>query len=255
MEKGLFLHYPTKAVKAEIEHLYQGAKKDYNGYMTVTLDKPYNSRTTGPGSQNNLFWKLVQIICNENGEEPKETERQLKEKAIAKGYPYHVSTITGKPVPESMTTINTVEMSYEGDGVINPIEKSFTFTVDANIDAPTIYNYQPAIINVYFGDATGKASISLGNKSYDLDMKNGVVTAEFDNYVIGDNTLKVTYSGDDTFNPFETTKVFTVLDKEDAEIISSVYKTANKNYYSLYFPLPAHHSNVTYPTYNNGIYS
>jgi len=112
MEKGLFLHYPTKAVKAEIEHLYQGAKKDYNGYMTVTLDKPYKSRTTGKNSQNNLIWLLIQKICNENGEEPKETERQLKEKAIAKGYPYHVSTITGKPVPESMTKINTVEMSY-----------------------------------------------------------------------------------------------------------------------------------------------
>ena len=111
-ENGLLIHYPTKAVKAEIEHLYQGAKEKCNGYMTVTLDKPYKSRSTGPGSQNNLFWKLVQLICNENGEEPKETERQLKEKAIAKGYPYHVSTITGKPVPESMTKINTVEMSY-----------------------------------------------------------------------------------------------------------------------------------------------
>ena len=140
---------------------------------------------------------------------------------------------------------NTVEMSYEGDGVINPIEKSFTFTVDANIDAPTIYNYQPAIINVYFGDATGKASISLGNKSYDLDIKNGVVTAEFDNYVIGDNTLKVTYSGDDTFNPFETTKVFTVLDKEDAEIISSVYKTANKNFIFITIPHATGTINVT----------
>ena len=69
MEKGLFLHYPTKAVKAEIEHLYKGAKEKYNGYMTVTLDKPYKSRTTGEGSQNNLFWKLVEYISNENGEE------------------------------------------------------------------------------------------------------------------------------------------------------------------------------------------
>jgi hypothetical protein len=112
MEKGLFLHYPTKAVKAEIEHLYQGAKKDYNGYMTVTLDKPYKSRSTGPGSQNNLFWKLVEYISNENGEEPKIVERDLKVKAIAKGYPYHVSKITGQPEPESMTKINTVEMSY-----------------------------------------------------------------------------------------------------------------------------------------------
>jgi hypothetical protein len=36
----------------------------------------------------------------------------LKVKAIAKGYPYHVSKITGQPEPESMTKINTVEMSY-----------------------------------------------------------------------------------------------------------------------------------------------
>ena len=82
MEKGLFLHYPTKAVKAEIEHLYKGAKEKYNGYMTVTLDKPYKSRTTGEGSQNNLFWKLVEYISNENGEEPKIVERDLKVKAI-----------------------------------------------------------------------------------------------------------------------------------------------------------------------------
>ena len=69
-------------------------------------------RTTGEGSQNNLFWKLVQIICNETGEDPKEIEREIKLKAIAKGYPYHVSKITGEPIPESMTKINTVEMSY-----------------------------------------------------------------------------------------------------------------------------------------------
>jgi hypothetical protein len=112
MEKGLFLHYPTKAVKAEIEHLYQGAKEKYNGYMTVTLDKPYKSRTTGKNSQNNLIWLLIQKISNENGEEPKIVERDLKVKAIAKGYPYHVSKITGQPEPESMTKINTVEMSY-----------------------------------------------------------------------------------------------------------------------------------------------
>lgn len=111
-EKGLLLHYPSLSVKNELLHLYEGVKQKYNGYMTLTLDKPYKSRTTGAGSQNNLFWKLVEYISNENGEEPKETERQLKEKAIAKGYPYHISTITGKPVPESMTKINTVEMSY-----------------------------------------------------------------------------------------------------------------------------------------------
>lgn len=111
-EKGLLLHYPSMSVKAEMLYLLEGVKEKYNGFMTVTIDKPYKSRTTGRGSQNNLFWKLVQIICNENGDDPKEIERDLKIKAIAKGYPYHVSKITGLPVPESTTKINTVEMSY-----------------------------------------------------------------------------------------------------------------------------------------------
>lgn len=111
-ENGLFLKYPSLSVKSELLHLWEGVKDKYNGFMTLTLDKPYKSRTTGEGSQNNLFWKLVQIICNETGEDPKEIEREIKLKAIAKGYPYHVSKITGEPIPESMTKINTVEMSY-----------------------------------------------------------------------------------------------------------------------------------------------
>lgn len=111
-ENGLFLKYPSLSVKSELLHLWEGVKDKYNGFMTLTLDKPYKSRTTGEGSQNNLFWKLVQIICNETGEDPKEIEREIKLKAIAKGYPYHLSKITGEPIPESMTKINTVEMSY-----------------------------------------------------------------------------------------------------------------------------------------------
>ena len=111
-EKGMLLYYPSQSVKAELLHLWEGAKEKYNGYLTLTLDKPYKSRTTGKGSQNNLIWKLIEIISNETGEEPKITERDLKIKAIAKGYPYHISKITGVPEPESMTKINTVEMSY-----------------------------------------------------------------------------------------------------------------------------------------------
>lgn len=110
-ENGLLLHYSDASIKAEIAHLWEGVKAKYNGFMTVTLDKPYKSRTTGEGSQNNLIWLLIQKICNEIGEDPKEVERDLKERATAKGYPYHVSKL-GKMIPESMTKINTVEMSY-----------------------------------------------------------------------------------------------------------------------------------------------
>ena len=111
-EEGLLVHFPSSSIKAELLHLWEGAKEKYNGYLSVELKKPYKSRTTGKGSQNNLFWKLVQIICNEIGEEPATVEADLKQKAIAKGFPYHISKISGKPVPESTTKINTVEMSY-----------------------------------------------------------------------------------------------------------------------------------------------
>ena len=111
-EEGLFLRYPTKAVKSEILHLYEGVKEKYNGYMTVTIDKPYKSRTTGKNSQNNLFWKLVQLIGDENGETADEIERALKKKAITKGYPYHIEEISGEVEPESTTKVNTVEMGY-----------------------------------------------------------------------------------------------------------------------------------------------
>ena len=111
-EKGLLLEYPSESIKAGILHQWNSGKEKYKGYMTVELKNPYKSRTTGKGSQNNLFWKLVQYITDETGEDPQEIERTLKMKAVGRGYPYHTSKISGQPVPESMTKINTVEMSY-----------------------------------------------------------------------------------------------------------------------------------------------
>lgn len=112
IEKGIILYYPDKAIKTKLIDLLKSVKEKYNGYLTVDIQKPYKSRTTGKGSQNNLFWKLVQLISEENGEDIKETEHDLKIKAISKGYPYHLSKLTGQPIPESTTKINTVEMSY-----------------------------------------------------------------------------------------------------------------------------------------------
>lgn len=140
---------------------------------------------------------------------------------------------------------NSLKMIYSGDDRFNGVEKSLSFKVDLNINAPTIYNYQPAIITVYFGNATGKVNISLGNESYALDIVDGVATTEFKNYTIGDNTLEISYSGDDTYNPFKTTKTFTVLDKENATIISSVYQTASQNFIFINIPHATGSINVT----------
>ena len=140
---------------------------------------------------------------------------------------------------------NTVIMYYGGDDKIKPIEKSFTFNVDANIEAPTIYNYEKEIIKIYFGDATGKVNITFKNTNYTLNIVDGVATTEIENYTIGENTLNIIYSGDEKYNPFSTTKTFTVLDKEDAAIVSSVYKTATKNLIFINIPYATGTINVT----------
>ena len=111
-ENGLLLHYPSASVKAELLHLWEGAKENYNGYLAVDLKKPYKSRTTGKGSQNNLFYLLVTEICKETGNDIEDVKDALKEKAIKRGYPYKINKLTGRLRPASTTKVNTVEMGY-----------------------------------------------------------------------------------------------------------------------------------------------
>ena len=111
-EDGLLLHYPSKEIKQQILLLWEGAKENYNGYLKVDLQKPYKSRTTGKGSQNNKFYALITEICKETGNDIEDVKDALKEKAIKRGYPYRVNKLTGRLRPYSTTEINTVEMSY-----------------------------------------------------------------------------------------------------------------------------------------------
>lgn len=111
-ENGLLLHYPSSSVKAELLHLWEGAKKDYNGYLAADLKKPYKSRSTGKGSQNNLFYALVTEICKETGNDIEDIKDYLKEKACARrSYPYEVNKMTGRIRPYSTTKVDTVQMA------------------------------------------------------------------------------------------------------------------------------------------------
>ena len=94
MEKGLFLHYPTKAVKAEMSIYLSGRKEKVNGYMTVTLDKPYKSRTRGRKSKQ--FILELRCDSNETGEEPKVTKNDLKGKGYCKRLSVYVSKLQAK---------------------------------------------------------------------------------------------------------------------------------------------------------------
>lgn len=108
----LCIEMPSQPYKSRLIEVLEKCDKKCNGYCTLEINRPYKPRTTGELSQNNLVWKLIQIIADETGEEVKEIEHQAKMKAISRGYPYHVSPITAEPVPESMKKINTVECSY-----------------------------------------------------------------------------------------------------------------------------------------------
>ena len=111
-DNGLLLHYPSSSVKAELLHLWEGAKENYNGYLAVDLKKPYKSRTTGKGSQNNLFYALVTEICKETGNDIEDIKDYLKEKACARrSYPYEVNKMTGRIRPYSTTKVDTVQMA------------------------------------------------------------------------------------------------------------------------------------------------
>ena len=102
-------YYEIRAVLKDVIDL---CEKKYSGFVKIELGAPHKDRTTGPNSQNNKFWFLATKIANKTGDNIKDVERDLKIRAISKGYPYHISQITGQPIGESMKKVNTVEMSY-----------------------------------------------------------------------------------------------------------------------------------------------
>ena len=114
-EDGLLLHYPSKEIKQQILHLWEGAKENYNGYLKVDLQKPYKSRSS---QQNRMFWGIVQQIASETGNDLEDIEQAIKERATKRGFPYRLNKLTGRIKPYSMTEVDTVQMGYLLDEAI-----------------------------------------------------------------------------------------------------------------------------------------
>jgi len=102
---------PSRQFEAKLNKILQNCD-DKGGFVSVTIDNPKKPRTTGELSQNNLIWRLITILSDVTGDTIHQVEEGLKDRAISKGYPYHISGVTKKPVGNSMTTISTVEASY-----------------------------------------------------------------------------------------------------------------------------------------------
>jgi hypothetical protein len=108
----LLLSVSDYGVRSLLKNLTELCSVKHGGYMQLEVSPPYKKRSTGDKSQNNLIWKLITIIAQETGNEIEDVEIGAKERAIKRGYPFHQNKFTGKPMPESMKKINTVEAGY-----------------------------------------------------------------------------------------------------------------------------------------------
>ena len=108
----LLLNINDYAIRSNIASLVELCEKKHGKYIKLEMSPPYRKRTTGENSQNNLIWRLITIIAEQTGNELEDVEIAVKERAIKRGYPYRQNKLTGRPIPASMKTINTVEAGY-----------------------------------------------------------------------------------------------------------------------------------------------
>lgn len=55
--------------------------------LNVTLEEPFRPRTTGFKSQNHALNWIIQVICQETGQDFQTTKEYIKSKAVEMGYP------------------------------------------------------------------------------------------------------------------------------------------------------------------------
>ena len=71
------LEYWAKRSKCSVEDLM----------VNVTLEEPFRPRTTGYKSQNHALNWIIQVICQETGQDFQTTKEYIKSKAVEMGYP------------------------------------------------------------------------------------------------------------------------------------------------------------------------
>ena len=109
-KSGLFIPYPSMAIKEQIEKIAKGFEQ-----LAVNIEKPYPTRSS---EQNKFFWGIVQEIAKASGADFDDIEDEIKERALTRGFPYTLNTVNGKPKAKSMTKVNTVQMGLLIDEAI-----------------------------------------------------------------------------------------------------------------------------------------
>ena len=91
----------------QIINLLATCRDKHSDFVCVTLAVPRKPRTTGKGSQNNHVWGHATQIATETGNEVDDVMDAAKERALKRGYPYHVNKITGKIKPYGTEELDT----------------------------------------------------------------------------------------------------------------------------------------------------
>lgn len=128
----LVLSAPNESVRAMLKGLVDLCKEKYSGFMRLDMSPPYKPRTTCQGGQNRKIWSCIQQIAEETGNELQTVEDAIKERAMARGYPYEFNPITGKPTPASMANIDTHDASLLIDELYK-LAGEYNITLDEGV--------------------------------------------------------------------------------------------------------------------------
>ena len=135
--------------------------------------------------------------------------------AVINGKTYNNHVNDGKAsiiIPDLIAGIYPVSVKYSGDNKYNGAKGDINVTVNKadatiGIDAPPITEGDNAIVTVTLpGDATGR--VTVGNEV--VTVKEGTASVVLTGLTAGITTAPVTYSGDDKYNPIETSVNVTV---------------------------------------------
>jgi co-chaperonin GroES (HSP10) len=131
-----------------------------------------------------------------------------------KGF-YNVTIIDGTVIVNipGLNNTTTAYVIYQGDDNYSMASTSVNITVNPkenatySIDAPEVIEGENATVTVTLPeDATG--TVTIGNEA--VPVVNGTASAVLTNLPVGNNTVPITYSGDDKYNPIEDSITVTV---------------------------------------------
>jgi len=77
----------TEAQKLQVRNMLSKQKAPY---LQVTFQAPFRPRSTGRGSQSAKFHAIVAQICVQTQDDFERLKMELKQKAIARGWPFDV---------------------------------------------------------------------------------------------------------------------------------------------------------------------